>query len=103
MIFDECYSQTLVVSQWTGCLTLVSDYLTENGIPHVKYVDPFSPSDFSFLIQALQIPRRHESPQTRPSRAGIHVQGESACHADVAQMWRYVLLIPWGTVTDGAS
>ncbi|KJA26761.1 hypothetical protein HYPSUDRAFT_35906 [Hypholoma sublateritium FD-334 SS-4] len=29
--------KTLVVSQWTGCLTLVSDYLTENGIPHVKY------------------------------------------------------------------
>ncbi|KAF9486204.1 hypothetical protein BDN70DRAFT_822530 [Pholiota conissans] len=29
--------KTLVVSQWTGCLSLVSDYLTENGIPHVKY------------------------------------------------------------------
>ncbi|KAF8970384.1 P-loop containing nucleoside triphosphate hydrolase protein [Flammula alnicola] len=29
--------KTLIVSQWTGCLSLVSDYLTENGIPHVKY------------------------------------------------------------------
>ncbi|PPQ65037.1 hypothetical protein CVT24_008185 [Panaeolus cyanescens] len=27
----------LVVSQWTSCLTLVSDYLTEKGIIHVKY------------------------------------------------------------------
>ena len=30
-------AQTLLVSQWTGCLSLISDYLTENGIPHVKY------------------------------------------------------------------
>ena len=29
--------QTLLVSQWTGCLSLISDYLTEHGIPHVKY------------------------------------------------------------------
>jgi SNF2 family DNA or RNA helicase len=29
--------QTLVVSQWTQCLQLVSDYLTENGFLHVKY------------------------------------------------------------------
>ncbi|KAF8906844.1 SNF2 family N-terminal domain-containing protein [Gymnopilus junonius] len=29
--------KTLIVSQWTGCLSLVSDYLTEKGIPHVKY------------------------------------------------------------------
>ena len=29
--------QTLLVSQWTGCLSLISDYLTENGIPHAKY------------------------------------------------------------------
>ncbi|KAJ7336392.1 SNF2 superfamily protein [Mycena albidolilacea] len=28
---------TLVVSQWTGCLNIVSDYLTEKGILHVKY------------------------------------------------------------------
>ncbi|PPR08294.1 hypothetical protein CVT24_002452 [Panaeolus cyanescens] len=27
----------LVVSQWTACLALVSDYLTEKNIPHVKY------------------------------------------------------------------
>ncbi|KAJ6631188.1 SNF2 family N-terminal domain-containing protein [Mycena sp. CBHHK59/15] len=29
--------KTLIVSQWTGCLTLVSDYLSEAGIIHVKY------------------------------------------------------------------
>ena len=28
--------QTLIISQWTGCLSLVSDYLTEKGIVHVK-------------------------------------------------------------------
>ncbi|TFK39291.1 SNF2 family N-terminal domain-containing protein [Crucibulum laeve] len=27
----------LIVSQWTGCLSLVSDYLSETGIFHVKY------------------------------------------------------------------
>jgi hypothetical protein len=32
------YIQTLVVSQWTGCLALVSDYLTEAGVLHVKLV-----------------------------------------------------------------
>jgi len=31
------HSQTLVISQWTGCLNLVSEYLTENNIVHVKY------------------------------------------------------------------
>ncbi|KAK7471064.1 hypothetical protein VKT23_002480 [Stygiomarasmius scandens] len=29
--------KTMIVSQWTGCLGLVSDYLEENKIPHVKY------------------------------------------------------------------
>ncbi|TCD64091.1 hypothetical protein EIP91_004563 [Steccherinum ochraceum] len=29
--------KTLVISQWTQCLSLVSDYLTENGFLHVKY------------------------------------------------------------------
>lgn len=29
--------KTLLVSQWTGCLSLISAYLTEHGIPHVKY------------------------------------------------------------------
>ncbi|OSX63442.1 hypothetical protein POSPLADRAFT_1045766 [Postia placenta MAD-698-R-SB12] len=29
--------KTLVISQWTQCLQLVSDYLTENGFLHVKY------------------------------------------------------------------
>ncbi|KAJ7054346.1 SNF2 family N-terminal domain-containing protein [Mycena amicta] len=29
--------KTLVISQWTKCLDIVSDYLTEAGILHVKY------------------------------------------------------------------
>ncbi|KAI0089494.1 SNF2 family N-terminal domain-containing protein [Irpex rosettiformis] len=29
--------KVLVISQWTQCLDLVSNYLTENGILHVKY------------------------------------------------------------------
>ncbi|KAF8647982.1 hypothetical protein AX16_006412, partial [Volvariella volvacea WC 439] len=29
--------KVIIVSQWTGCLALVSDYLTEASIPHVKY------------------------------------------------------------------
>ncbi|KAG6855888.1 hypothetical protein H0H87_009686, partial [Tephrocybe sp. NHM501043] len=29
--------KTLIVSQWTSCLSLVSKYLTEKGIIHVKY------------------------------------------------------------------
>jgi len=29
--------KTLIVSQWTGCLSLVSNYLAEKEIPHVKY------------------------------------------------------------------
>ncbi|ESK90272.1 snf2 superfamily protein [Moniliophthora roreri MCA 2997] len=29
--------KTLIISQWTACLSLVSDYLTEYGILHVKY------------------------------------------------------------------
>jgi len=30
------YLQTLIISQWTQCLQLVSEYLAENGIEHVK-------------------------------------------------------------------
>ncbi|KAF7800359.1 hypothetical protein EIP86_011609 [Pleurotus ostreatoroseus] len=29
--------KTLIISQWTSCLQLVSDYLAENGFLHVKY------------------------------------------------------------------
>jgi SNF2 family DNA or RNA helicase len=36
-VFGLTRTQTLLVSQWTGCLSLISDYLAENGIPHVKY------------------------------------------------------------------
>ncbi|KAJ7696132.1 SNF2 superfamily protein [Mycena olivaceomarginata] len=33
---DHPDEKTLVVSQWTGCLNIVSDYLTEKGILHVN-------------------------------------------------------------------
>lgn len=36
-LYLKTSTQTLIVSQWTGCLSLVSDYLTESGIIHVKY------------------------------------------------------------------
>lgn len=32
----QIISKTLIISQWTQCLRLVSDYLTENGFLHVK-------------------------------------------------------------------
>ncbi|THU80036.1 hypothetical protein K435DRAFT_768393 [Dendrothele bispora CBS 962.96] len=34
---DRPEEKTMVVSQWTGCLQLVSDYLEEHKIQHVKY------------------------------------------------------------------
>ncbi|KAJ6590535.1 SNF2 superfamily protein [Mycena vulgaris] len=34
---DHPDEKTLIISQWTGCLTIVSAYLTECGIVHVKY------------------------------------------------------------------
>ncbi|EGO03554.1 hypothetical protein SERLA73DRAFT_69411 [Serpula lacrymans var. lacrymans S7.3] len=34
---ENAGEKTLIISQWTQCLLLVSDYLTENGILHVKY------------------------------------------------------------------
>jgi len=34
---DHPDEKTLIISQWTQCLQLVSDYLTENGFLHVKY------------------------------------------------------------------
>jgi SNF2 family DNA or RNA helicase len=29
--------QTMVISQWTSCLALVSNYLAEQGIAHVRF------------------------------------------------------------------
>ncbi|KAJ7721949.1 SNF2 superfamily protein [Mycena maculata] len=37
LVEEKPDEKTLIVSQWTGCLTIVSDYLTEAGIVHVKY------------------------------------------------------------------
>ncbi|KAG6850029.1 hypothetical protein H0H93_002233 [Arthromyces matolae] len=34
---DRPDEKVIIVSQWTGCLSLVSDYLTEKGVIHVKY------------------------------------------------------------------
>jgi hypothetical protein len=45
------FVQILVLSQWTQCLALVSDYLTEQGVLHVMYVvryANFSLSQHSF-------------------------------------------------------
>jgi hypothetical protein len=44
------HMQTLIISQWTQCLGLVSDYLTENGFLHVKWV---------FLVSAPVPPPAH--------------------------------------------
>ena len=33
--------KVLIISQWTQCLDLVSNYLLENHIGHVKSVSPF--------------------------------------------------------------
>lgn len=35
--FEIDTKKTLVVSQWTSCLDFVSKYLSQEGIPHVKY------------------------------------------------------------------
>ncbi|TFY75227.1 hypothetical protein EWM64_g8785 [Hericium alpestre] len=34
---DHPDEKTLVISQWTQCLQLVSDYMVENAVAHVKY------------------------------------------------------------------
>ncbi|KAJ7770573.1 SNF2 superfamily protein [Mycena metata] len=45
--------KTLVISQWTGCLTIVSDYLTEAGIVHVKYQGDMSSPKREAAIQVF--------------------------------------------------
>ncbi|KAJ7039861.1 SNF2 superfamily protein [Mycena alexandri] len=45
--------KTLVISQWTGCLTIVSDYLTEAGIVHVKYQGDMSSTKREAAIQVF--------------------------------------------------
>ncbi|PPQ65989.1 hypothetical protein CVT26_010649 [Gymnopilus dilepis] len=45
--------KTLIVSQWTGCLSLVSDYLTEKGIPHVKYQGDMSRTQRERAVQVF--------------------------------------------------
>ncbi|KAJ3780230.1 SNF2 family N-terminal domain-containing protein, partial [Lentinula aff. detonsa] len=37
LFLDRPNEKILVVSQWTSCLTLVSQYLQENNVHHVKY------------------------------------------------------------------
>ncbi|KAJ7637082.1 SNF2 family N-terminal domain-containing protein [Roridomyces roridus] len=45
--------KTIVVSQWTGCLTLCSDYLTEAGIVHVKYQGDMTPNKREQAVQVF--------------------------------------------------
>ncbi|KDR76486.1 hypothetical protein GALMADRAFT_246858 [Galerina marginata CBS 339.88] len=45
--------KTLLVSQWTGCLQLISDYLTEKGIPHVKYQGDMSRAKRDQAVQVF--------------------------------------------------
>lgn len=42
----------LVVSQWTGCLKLVSEYLTEKGIGHVMCASLLA-FEIHLLIQGM--------------------------------------------------
>ncbi|KAJ7148304.1 SNF2 family N-terminal domain-containing protein [Mycena filopes] len=45
--------KTLIISQWTGCLTIVSDYLTEAGIDHVKYQGDMNTTKRETAIQVF--------------------------------------------------
>ncbi|KAJ6571813.1 SNF2 family N-terminal domain-containing protein [Mycena capillaripes] len=45
--------KTLIVSQWTGCLNIVSDYLTEAGIVHVKYQGDMNSNKRELAVQTF--------------------------------------------------
>jgi SNF2 family DNA or RNA helicase len=45
--------KVLVVSQWTSCLSLVSAYLTEKHIPHVKYQGDMTPTKREQAVQVF--------------------------------------------------
>ncbi|KAF4616900.1 hypothetical protein D9613_008762 [Agrocybe pediades] len=45
--------KTLLVSQWTGCLSLISHYLEEKGIPHVKYQGDMSRHQREVSVQVF--------------------------------------------------
>ncbi|KAJ6499605.1 SNF2 superfamily protein [Mycena vitilis] len=45
--------KTLIVSQWTGCLNIVSDYLTETGIVHVKYQGDMNRTKRELAVQTF--------------------------------------------------
>lgn len=47
----------LVISQWTGCLSLVSEYLTEKTIEHVKYQGDMSRPAHELSIHAFMSTR----------------------------------------------
>ena len=40
----DLFAQVLIISQWTSCLDLVSQYLTDKGITHVKFQGDMSSS-----------------------------------------------------------
>ncbi|EIN08787.1 P-loop containing nucleoside triphosphate hydrolase protein [Punctularia strigosozonata HHB-11173 SS5] len=45
--------KTMVVSQWTSCLALVSDYLNQEGIKHVKYQGDMKIGDREASVRAF--------------------------------------------------
>ncbi|KAH7924689.1 hypothetical protein BV22DRAFT_1012721 [Leucogyrophana mollusca] len=52
--------KTIVISQWTECLKLVSDYLTENHMPHVKYQGSMSRAQRDQAVRAFMIGSKAE-------------------------------------------
>ncbi|KAJ7660054.1 SNF2 family N-terminal domain-containing protein [Mycena rosella] len=53
LVEDHPDEKTLIISQWTGCLTIVSDYLTECGIVHVKYQGDMSAKQREQAVQVF--------------------------------------------------
>ena len=57
--------KTIVVSQWTSCLALVSSYLAEQGILHVKYANhAFTLFDRIVIL----VDDRYQGDMDRPKR-----------------------------------
>ncbi|KAG1726392.1 P-loop containing nucleoside triphosphate hydrolase protein [Suillus lakei] len=47
--------KTIIISQWTECLKLVSDFLAEKKIPHVKYQGSMSRSQRDQAVRAFMM------------------------------------------------
>ncbi|KAJ7484700.1 SNF2 superfamily protein [Mycena latifolia] len=53
LVEEKPDEKTLIISQWTGCLTIVSAYLTECGIIHVKYQGDMNPNKRAQAVQVF--------------------------------------------------